>query len=1120
MPLEPRGPHARDDVSPGEVIDEATESVIEKAAALDDYLGGLAADAPPESLGDLRDDGPFSGVLDLMLLLRQAAAGSAPLDTTPAIPEAIGRYRILGLAGRGGFSVVWQAYDPLLRRRVAVKVCTPDAVLSQSSCRRFRREAELASRLVHPHIVTIHEVGEERGQPFIVTEFCEGGTLADWLARHPGPVPPGVVARIALAIARAAGYAHDAGIIHRDIKPANVMLVPTAAGDLVATLVPPDSAVATPGMTIKLGDFGLGRQESSSDGEDPLTQLTASGARLGTPAWMAPEQIDRSFGDVGPATDVHGIGLLLHRMLTGQPLRGGRSEVETYREVLLDEPAAANRLVRGIPADLAAVCSRCLAKRPEHRYATAADLADDLDRWLAGVPTKTRPVSALARLSRSIVRHPRVAVLTLAALAATAAAVWAVREQSVERIRALPREHALAKQRAAAELLQGFDAVRVGNITAAVEKLARTRSFDPGLASSFAGRWLKRRTHGERDILLTAAATPGRPSELHSIAVSPSGDTAAIGGADGRLWILQDLETKPSISMVQAHDEINDVCFSPDGRLIASVGQDGRLRWWRCAEAGAGIEPVGEAPPVLGPLYAVSFMADGERLLYGGEERVLRSVSISGAEPPHDIHVFPPVRDARPEIEAIAPVSDATAAVACGATIAIIDIKGKRLLRELDPAIVKVQPPVIHGLAASPDGSMLVAAGSDRIPRIWDIASGKAVAAFPSHPNWIYACRFSPDGHSIVTACRDGVARAFDVKTGDRQAKLIGHVGRIWDISFDGRGFPLTAGADGTVRRWNRIDNPSTAGLREVPVAGPSIAVIDEVDDGVSRLLLLSERAPGLRLKQDGSAHLETVYSDVGNCSSFALDLPRQRLAFGFDDQSDRTMPLVRSAHDGKDMPLAAPADGMRTVGPAVDWTADGRLVMCSWEGRIFAWAPSLDAVLEVGRMLPPWIALAASPTLPPRFAVCGTGGQLFTLSPDGQLAGAPVPLKLPESKVSRVCWSADGRLVACGMHDGGVHVFDGVSGVHVGSLAPHEVHIEALTFMPDGRILLTADYDRLRISDTATFQTFDEVVPGWSIQSVFVSAAGDRVVIGGEGSLDGPLEEQAKLAVFELDEK
>ncbi|MGI9177900.1 MAG: WD40 repeat domain-containing serine/threonine protein kinase, partial [Pirellulales bacterium] len=843
MPPEPSDPRGRDDVAPGEVIDEtteqATEQAIEKAAALDDYVGGHANEPPPESLGDLRDDGPLSGVLDLMLLLRQAAAGSAPLEATPAIPESIGRYRILGLAGRGGFSVVWQAYDPLLRRRVAVKVCTPDAVLSQSSCRRFRREAELASRLVHPHIVTIHEVGEERGQPFIVTEFCEGGTLADWLARHPGPVAPGVGARIALAIARAAGHAHEAGIIHRDIKPANVLLVPTAAGDLAATLVPPDVATGTPGMTIKLGDFGLGRQESSSDGEDPLTQLTASGARLGTPAWMAPEQIDRSFGDVGPSTDVHGIGLLLHRMLTGRPLRGGKTEVETYREVLLDEPAAANRLVRGISADLAAVCSRCLAKRPEHRYATAADLVDDLDRWLAGVPTKTRPVSALVRLSRSIVRHPRVAVLTLAALAATAAAVWAVREQSAERMRALAREHALAKQRAAAELQQGFDAVRAGNVAAAIEKLTQTRGIDPGLASSFAGRWLERRTHGEREILLTAAAAPGKPSDLHSIAVSPSGDMAAIGGADGRLWLLRGLEAKPSIAVVDAHDEVNDVCFSPDGRLIASVGQDGRLRWWRTDGPEAGIEPVGEAPRAGRPLYAVSFMANGERLLYGGEDRVLRSVKVSGNDAPRDVHVFPPVRDAHPEIEAIAPVSAAMVAVACGATIAIIDTTAEQVLRECDRANLDLQPPVIHGLAASPDGTRLLAAGSDRVARIWDIASGKVVAMFPPHPNWIYACRFSPDGSSIFTACRDGVGRVYNAATGELRTKLIGHAGRMWDIAVDSRGFPLTAGADGTVRRWNRIDRPSTSGLREVPVAGRSITVIDELDDGGQPRLLI-----------------------------------------------------------------------------------------------------------------------------------------------------------------------------------------------------------------------------------------------------------------------------------------
>ncbi|MCE9631729.1 MAG: protein kinase [Planctomycetia bacterium] len=1113
MPPEPSDPRASDDASHAEAID--------KAAALDDYVGGFADEVPAEALGDLRNEGAFSGVLDLMLLLRQAAAGGAPLDAAPAIPASIGRHRILELAGRGGFSVVWKGFDPLLRRRVAVKVCGPDAVLSPSACRRFRREAELASRLVHPHIVTIHEVGEDRGQPYIVTEYCEGGSLADWLAWHPGPVAAGVAARITLALARAASHAHDAGIIHRDIKPANVMLVPVAAGDLAAMLVPPNPDSATPGMTIKLGDFGLGRQESSADGEDPLTQLTVSGTRLGTPAWMAPEQIDHSFGDVGPATDVHGIGLLLHRMLTGRPLRGGKTEVETYRQVLLDEPPPANRVVRGVPADLAAVCGHCLAKRPEQRYATAAALVDDLDRWLAGVPTQVRPVSTVARLGRSIVRHPRVALLAVAAVMATVAAAWAVREQAAERARAVAREDTLAKQRAASELQQGFEAVRAGNIAGALEKLARTHALDPGLASSFAGRWLERRTHGERDVLLTTVPAPGKPADLHCIAVSPSSDTAVGGGADGRLWLLRGLQTKPSLASVEAHDEINDVCFSPDGRLVASVGQDGRMRWWRIDESAHLIEPAGESPRLPTPLYAVCFTADGGRILYGGEDRVLRSVSLVGDEPPHEIHTFPPVRDVRPEIEAITPVTDSSAAVACGATIAIIDTTTGRVIRECDHANLDFQPPVIHGLAASPDGTRLVAAGSDRIPRIWDIASGKIVVMFPPHPNWVYACRFSPDGRSVVTACRDGVGRVHDATTGELKAKLIGHAGRIWDVAFDGQGAPLTAGADGTVRRWNRIGSPATAGLRDVPVSGYAITVIDEVTGGgPPRLLLMSDGGPGVIVKLDGSPQVEPACLAVRDCSSFVQDPPRQRLAFGFLEQSDRTMPLVRLLRDGTELPLATPAAGSRAVGPCVAWTPDGRLVTCSWEGSVLVWTPALDAVVEVGRMTPPWIAVATAATMPPRFAVCGTGGQIFTLAPDGRLAGAPLTLPLPDPKVTEVRWSPDGRLVACGMHDGGVHLFDGISGALVGSLAPHERRIEALAFTPDGRILLTADFDHLRISDTATFQTFDDVAPGWRIASVFASADGQRVVIGGMGSLDRPPDERAKLAIFELDPK
>jgi len=155
---------------------EPPDKAVERAAAIDDFFGGFTADLPDERDVLRADDSPLPGSLDLLLLLRQAGAGTArPL---PATPEAIGRYRIRRLAGRGGFSVVWEAFDPVLRRRVAVKVCTPDALVSQEVRRRFRREAELASRLTHPHVVTIHEVGEADVLEFITSEFCDGGSLA------------------------------------------------------------------------------------------------------------------------------------------------------------------------------------------------------------------------------------------------------------------------------------------------------------------------------------------------------------------------------------------------------------------------------------------------------------------------------------------------------------------------------------------------------------------------------------------------------------------------------------------------------------------------------------------------------------------------------------------------------------------------------------------------------------------------------------------------------------------------------------------------------------------------------------------------------------------------------
>jgi serine/threonine protein kinase/WD40 repeat protein len=1108
--------------------DSPPPDAIDRAAAIDDFFGGFQADLP-DSVADLGSaETPLPGSLDLLLLLRQAAATGVP--SPRAVPATIGRYRILGLAGYGGFSVVWEAFDPVMRRRVAVKACTPDALISPSVRRRFRREAEIASRLVHPHIVTIHEVGEENGVDFITAEFCEGGSLAAWLSRHPGCVPPGVAARIARAIAHAAAYAHGAGIIHRDIKPANVMLVPDDGHDADGSIIPPsaasDSGASAPGMSVKLGDFGLGRQHDSSLDEDPLTQLTTEGARLGTPAWMAPEQIDRSFGDVGPATDVHGIGLLFDRMLTGRQLRGGQSDVETYRQVTLDDPPAANRVERRVPADLAAVCLRCLAKRPEDRYASAAALADDLGRWIAGLPTHARPLSPAQRIARVISRRPLVSSLAAAAFVAAIIAVWTVRQHAAERAMATVREDGFRKQRAATELLQGFDAARAGNITAALAKLDSTMAFDPALATSFAGRWLERRTHGERDILLTADPLPGKQPDLHCIAVSSTGDAAAVGGADGRLWLIRGLDSNHAAVSVEAHDEINDICMSPDGRLVATAGQDGRLRWWRVDGAKGLLEPAGAAPEVAAPLYAVCFTADGSHIIYGGEDRVLRLVAITGDAPPRDGHQFALLDGFSQDIEAITVLTDTTAIVAYGPTLAIIDTADGRLLRELDRGNLDAGPSVIHGVAVSPDGSRIVAAGSDRVPRVWDLASGRIVMTLATHPDWVQSCRFTPDGQRIVTVCRDGVGRVFDAKTGAHQSRHISHHGRIWDVAFDGQGRPITVGADGTVSRWSQSHEGRMAGLRLVPFSGPAVWGIAEGDGGKlpRPLLVLAGASSGL-VTLDATAEVSPLRLDVRDSRSLAYDAARGRAVFGFCPNTGHHVPLVSAFGDGDSVmtPAAAP-DGYAAGDAIVTWTPDGRLVSCSAEGRIFAWTPALDGVTEVGRVPMaskkslPTSVVAAAPTLPPRVAACGTAGLIFTLGHDGKPVGEPTPLSLPGSAVSTVAWSPDGRVVACGMHDGGVHLVDAATGSLLGSLMPHLRYVQDIAFAADGRTLFTADTEHLRISDAATFHTFDELIPGWMILAVCASADGERVAVGGMGSLGLPVNERAKLGILELD--
>jgi serine/threonine-protein kinase len=232
---------------------------------------------------------------------------------------------------------------------------------------RFLAEAEAIARLRHPNVVQVYEVGQCAGQPYFSLEFCDGGSLAKKLAGN--PLPPREAAELVATLARAVQAAHEAGVIHRDLKPANVLLL----------------ADGTPKVT----DFGLAKQAGAD--------MTATGAVMGTPSYMAPEQAEGA-KEVGAASDIYALGAILYECLTGRPPFKAATPLETLLLVKTAEPVAPRQLNPRVPRDLETIALKCLNKQPVRRYESAAALADDLTRFLKGEPIRARPVSAAERI--------------------------------------------------------------------------------------------------------------------------------------------------------------------------------------------------------------------------------------------------------------------------------------------------------------------------------------------------------------------------------------------------------------------------------------------------------------------------------------------------------------------------------------------------------------------------------------------------------------------------------------------------------------------------------------------------------------------------------------------------
>jgi len=363
--------------------------------------------APPRALpagssGTFAMDGAARPAADDETLQRSAdaarAAGTkAAARACPA--PAVEGYEILHELGRGGMGVVYQARQVALKRIVALKMILDAAHAGTEQRLRFRAEAEAIASLQHPNIVQIYDWGEQDGRPFFALEFIDGGSLDRRLGGT--PLPPAEAAALIETLAHAMHAAHQRGIIHRDLKPANVLLAATGAP--------------------KITDFGLAKQLDSQ------LAHTVSGAILGTPSYMAPEQAAGKGDRIGPGTDVYALGAILYETLTGRPPFKGPSAWDTMQQVMADEPVPPSKLQPKLPRDLETICLKCLAKDPAQRYASAADLAEDLRRYQAGEPIQARPMALWRRLWKWAERRPArafIGVLGGVAVIRIALSVW------------------------------------------------------------------------------------------------------------------------------------------------------------------------------------------------------------------------------------------------------------------------------------------------------------------------------------------------------------------------------------------------------------------------------------------------------------------------------------------------------------------------------------------------------------------------------------------------------------------------------------------------------------------------------------------------------------------------